>query len=164
MARYIPLSANRRLIIINHYPVYRLCVCARMRLSLSLSLRYASPRRPVVCAHLTYPREGKGRAYVLLRTFSRSPGPPPRHYRCYSAIGIYLQPSAMVISRGEIDPTRLFLPIHPPSFLSLFPQPLPRFFSTSPLRLPRSFSLINRWLDKYFRNRAPPTDNTSYCA
>lgn len=36
MARYIPLSANRRLIIINHYPVYRLCVCARMRLSLSL--------------------------------------------------------------------------------------------------------------------------------
>lgn len=162
MARYIPLSANRRLIIINHYPVYRLCVCARMRLSLSLC--YASPRRPVVCAHLTYPREGKGRAYVLLRTFSRSPGPPPRHYRCYSAIGIYLQPSAMVISRGEIDPTRLFLPIHPPSFLSLFHQPLPRFFSTSPLRLPRSFSLINRWLDKYFRNRAPPTDNTSYCA
>ena len=140
MARYIPLSANRRLIIINHYPVYRLCVCARMRLSLSLC--YASPRRPVVCAHLTYPREGKGRAYVLLRTFSRSPGPSPRHYRCYSAIGIYLQPSAMVISRGEIDPTRLFLPIHLPSFLSPFSQPLPRFFSNP--HLPRSFSLINR--------------------
>lgn len=68
MARYIPLSANRRLIIINHYLVYRLRVHSHASLSLlcrcSLELR-KSQRRPVVCAHLTYK---EGEASVLLHS------------------------------------------------------------------------------------------------
>lgn len=43
MARYIPLSANRRLIIINHYLVYRLRALTCVSLSL-LSRGYASTR------------------------------------------------------------------------------------------------------------------------
>lgn len=141
LARYIPLSANRRLIIINHYPVYRLCVRTRMRLS--LSLRYASPRRPVVCAHLTYPRKGGGeasaRTFTYVLEISRSSA---------EALSLLLRHRDLPIAfrYGHFERQDRSYPTFSPSIL-LFASLAPslRFFSTPPPRLRRSFSLINRW-------------------
>lgn len=141
LARYIPLSANRRLIIINHYPVYRLCVRTRMRLS--LFLRYASPRRPVVCAHLTYPRKGGGeasaRTFTYVLEISRSSA---------EALSLLLRHRDLPIAfrYGHFERQDRSYPTFSPSIRLLFASLAPplRFFSTPPPRLRRSFSLINR--------------------
>lgn len=102
LARYIPLSANRRLIIINHYPVYRLCTLACVSLPLSL-LRKSSEAGCLRAPYLSYGRgEGERRAYVLLRTFSRPP------FEVHRGIIALTPPSAMVISTGKIDRTNFF--------------------------------------------------------
>lgn len=130
LARYIPLSANRRLIIINHYPVYRLCVRTRMRLS--LFLRYASPRRPVVCAHLTYPRKGGGeasaRTFTYVLEISRSSA---------EALSLLLRHRDLPIAfrYGHFERQDRSYPTfsRPSAFFSLL-SPLP--FAFSPLPLP----------------------------
>lgn len=165
LARYIPLSANRRLIIINHYPVYRLCVRTRMRLS--LFLRYASPRRPVVCAHLTYPRKGGGeasaRTFTYVLEISRSSA---------EALSLLLRHRDLPIAfrYGHFERQDRSYPTFSPSIRLLFASLAPplRFFSTPPPPLRRSFSLINRWPYKYSRNqrirRVIPSNDTLYDA
>lgn len=131
LARYIPLSANRRLIIINHYPVYRLCTLACVSLPLSL-LRKSSEAGCLHAPYLSYGRgEGERRAYVLLRTFSRPP------FEVHRGIIALTPPSAMVISTGKIDRTNFFshhLSVHRRASRPLFSL-LPPFFAFYALRL-----------------------------
>lgn len=150
LARYIPLSANRRLIIINHYPVYRLCV---RTLSLSLSLFATQVLGGRLFAR-TLPILGKGGEEASVRTFtyvleiSRSSA---------EALSLSLRhrdlPIAFRYGHFELQDRSYFFPSR--SILLFHPFPLLRFFYP---RLRRSFPLINRWPYKYSRNRVPSTD------
>lgn len=79
LARYIPLSANRRLIIINHYPVYRLCTLACVSLPLSL-LRKSSEAGCLRAPYLSYGRGERTYFYV------RSRGLPSRSTEALSLL------------------------------------------------------------------------------